>query len=68
MALTHSAVGWSAVCDCGISESYSLAFFLIYYPFLQKRVVKKNIVHLSNSESLHQGITKSYFVLFDIIL
>ena len=23
VALTHSAVGWSAVCDCGIYWSYS---------------------------------------------
>ena len=26
VALTHGAVGWSAVCDCGISCSYSLNF------------------------------------------
>ena len=26
MALPHGAVGWYAVCDCGISWSYSLAF------------------------------------------
>ena len=26
MALLHDAVGWSAVCDCGISLSYALAF------------------------------------------
>ena len=26
MALPHGAVGWSAVCDCGISRSYSLIF------------------------------------------
>ena len=24
MALPHGAVGWSAVCDCGISGLYSL--------------------------------------------
>ena len=24
--LPHSAVGWSMVCDCGISRSYLLAF------------------------------------------
>ena len=29
MALPHSAVGWSALCDCGILWSYSLTFFLI---------------------------------------
>ena len=26
VALPHGAVGWSAVCDCGMSRSYSLAF------------------------------------------
>ena len=26
VALPHGAVGWSAVCDCGISWSYSLTF------------------------------------------
>ena len=26
VALPHGAVGWSAVCDCGISRSYSLFF------------------------------------------
>ena len=25
-ALSRGAMGWSAVCDCGISYSYSLAF------------------------------------------
>ena len=29
MALSHDAVGWSAVCDCGISWSYSL-FYVIH--------------------------------------
>ena len=40
VALPHGAMGWSAVCDCGISLSYSLAFFLILgrlnYPFSSK--------------------------------
>ena len=26
MALPHGAVGWSAVCDCGIFRSYLLTF------------------------------------------
>ena len=25
-ALPHGAVGWYAVCDCGISQSYPLTF------------------------------------------
>ena len=31
--LSYGAVGWSAVCDCGISWSYSLLFwsFHVYY-------------------------------------
>ena len=28
VALPHGAVGWSAVCDCGNSRSYSLIFWL----------------------------------------
>ena len=29
MALPRDAMGWSAVCDCGMSWSYSLAYFTI---------------------------------------
>ena len=29
VALLHSAVGWAAVCDCGISWSYSLTFWVV---------------------------------------
>ena len=28
VALPHGAVGWSAVCDCGTSRSFSLTFLL----------------------------------------
>ena len=36
MGSPHSAVGWSAVCDCGISWSYSLNFLTasLNIPFL----------------------------------
>ena len=27
VSLPHGALGWSAVCDCGISWSYSLTFY-----------------------------------------
>ena len=27
VALPYYAVGWSAMCDCGISRSYSLVFY-----------------------------------------
>ena len=30
VALPPDGVGWSAVCDCGISFSYSLTFWLIF--------------------------------------
>ena len=29
VALPHGDVGWSALCDCGISYSYSLAFYAL---------------------------------------
>ena len=32
VALPYGAVGWSAVCDCGVSWSYSLTF--CHYPFV----------------------------------
>ena len=33
VVLAQLAVGWSAVCDCGISRSYSLAFLEIgFFP------------------------------------
>ena len=31
MTLPRGAVGWSLVCDCGISRSCSLDFFLICF-------------------------------------
>ena len=53
------------------SHTHSL-FFLILgrlnNPFSPKKGCQKNTWHLSHSESLYQGITKSYFVLFDLIL
>ena len=29
VALPHGAMGWSEVCDCGISRSYSLTFCVL---------------------------------------
>ena len=29
MALAHGAVGWSALCDCGISLSYPFTFLSV---------------------------------------
>ena len=33
VALSHSAVGWFEVCDCGVSWSYSLTFLLTHSHF-----------------------------------
>ena len=39
MALLHGAAGWSAVCDCGISRSYSL-FASSFLKKENKKVIK----------------------------
>ena len=31
VALPHGSLGWSVVCDCGISYSYSLRFLIYVY-------------------------------------
>ena len=31
MTLPHGAVGWSAVCDCGVFGSYSLTFWSVTF-------------------------------------
>ena len=54
MALPQGAVGCSAVCDCGISLSYSLTFcpnLFIYIPMLYTRntSLTKSCVDLENS-------------------
>ena len=36
VALPHDAMGLSAVCDCGISRSYSLYFGLIHKKLLEE--------------------------------
>ena len=46
VAFTHGVVGWSAVCDCGISGSYSLTFYFLSsysYIFLIKIQQKSGI-------------------------
>ena len=72
VALPHGAMGLSAVCDCCILQIIPFCFFSyigqIKLSLISKKGLSKKIVHLNNSESLNQGITKSYFVLFDLIL
>ena len=50
MALSHGAMGWSEVCDCGISRSYSLAF--LYYQELSRII----ILVIRNAKSLSMYI------------
>ena len=44
MALPRGAVGWSAVCDCGISCSYSLTF-LLYQTKRKNPLVYKGLIN-----------------------
>ena len=43
VALPHSVVGWSAVCDCGISSAYSFAFMTRKHVLEERRYFKKTI-------------------------
>ena len=36
LSLPHGAVSWSAVCECGISRSYSLFLFFFLTKFTWK--------------------------------
>ena len=53
VALPHGAVGWSAVCDWGISWSYSLTFWYYSCLFFSKSTLWKkyfrNTISVSNS-------------------
>ena len=43
VALLYGTVGWSAVCDCGISRSYSLTFLYYNVPsFTVKNRLSRN--------------------------
>ena len=42
VAPPRGAEGWSAVCDCGISRSYSLAF-LVFLPCILKMYRKRQL-------------------------
>ena len=45
VALPHGAVGWSAVCDCGISWPYSLVSF-IFSHLLKDTAMKPTFVYV----------------------
>ena len=42
VVLLHDAVGWSAVCDCGISGSYSLTIRCFWYGLIFNVPVNSN--------------------------
>ena len=54
VVLPHGAVGWSAVCDCGISGSYLLIFRQSYAnrSALYMKIIKFNTITVLNTESL----------------
>ena len=47
VALSQGAMGWSAVCDCGTSWSYSLAFSPGNIPVEVKKAVVGQMVSVS---------------------
>ena len=48
MALLQSAIGWSAVCDCGIYRSYSLVFYSQIEPKLSELYSDKSVCIKNN--------------------
>ena len=54
MALPHGAMGWSAVCDCGISWSYSL--FVL------------NIFVLQQQQNLGQIFGAGYIIVYSLLI
>ena len=45
MALPHDTVGWSKVCDCGISLPYSLAFFEVEEAWVAEICYLRHIIY-----------------------
>ena len=59
MALPLGAVSWPAVCDCGISCSYSLVFIYIY---IYRTLIKPNGI---NNRSCFNKINKQLFIVYN---
>ena len=51
LALPHGAMGWSAVCDCGISYSYTCTLTL---PIL-KTIIKLQTFSVRSDHQRHKG-------------
>ena len=63
----QGAVGWSAVCDCGISWSYSLTFFhvsLLSFQFKLQYVKGFETVVSENNHALPENIVLTYYKNF----
>ena len=54
-ALPHGAVGWFAVCDCGISRSYSLTF-LSLQNFPACKELNHNLQIIVNHEKMIRNV------------
>ena len=51
-ALPHGAISWAAVCDCGVSKSYSLAF-LLYGPQREKTCLRRFANNTGTDQPVH---------------
>ena len=49
VSLPRGAMGWSAVCDCGISWSYSLFVYLLHPMFQDAFVTKQTCFNIPQS-------------------
>ena len=52
LPLPNCVVGWSAVCDCGISWSYSLTFSFALYIHVQVKLQEVFHVYLNKFEMM----------------
>ena len=64
MALSHGVVGMSAVCDCGISRSYSFTFLFYSIVAFQCKILCYKIVsvHVFKINAVANSITSLYFL------
>ena len=56
MALPHGAVGWSALCHCGISLSYSLVFIGHSVPFCASHPISLHRKGLLQGTEINTGV------------
>ena len=63
VTLPHGAVGWSAVCECGISWSYSLTFYIYNEQKGNTKTILIIIITLDFLQSRKWPILKQYTLL-----